>query len=142
MNYTHLTRDERYQIAILMKSGHTQSEISKLVSRSASTISRELRRNRGQRGYRPKQAQALSQTRQQSSQNGPRVPDETWAVVDAKLGETWSPEQISGYLKANSEPTVSHECIYQRIYADKHAGGKLHLALRCQKVRSERSSVV
>ena len=138
MKYTHLTRDERYQIAILMKSGHTQSEISKLISRAPSTISRELRRNRGQRGYRPKQAQALSQARWQSCQNGPRVLDETWVVVDAKLDETWSPEQIAGYLKANGEPAVSHECIYQRIYADKRAGGKLHLALRCQKKRKKR----
>ena len=138
MKYTHLTRDERYQIAILKKSGRTQNEISLLLARSASTISRELRRNRGQRGYRPKQAHALSQARQQSCQNGPRVPDETWEVVDAKLGETWSPEQISGYLKANGEPTVSHESIYQRIYADKQAGGKLHLSLRCQKKRKKR----
>lgn len=138
MKYTHLTRDERYQIAILMKSGHTQSEISKLISRAPSTIIRELRRNRGQRGYRPKQAQALSQARWQSCQNGPRVLDETWVVVDAKLDETWSPEQIAGYLKANGEPAVSHECIYQRIYADKRAGGKLHLALRCQKKRKKR----
>jgi len=87
MKYTHLTRDERYQIAILMKSGHTQSEISKLMTRAASTISRELRRNRGQRGYRPKQAQALSESRWQSVQNGPRVPDETWAIVDAKAAQ-------------------------------------------------------
>ena len=138
MNYTHLTRDERYQIAILQKSGRMQSEISLLLDRSASTISRELRRNRGRRSYRPKQAHALSQARQQSCQNGPRVADKTWVVVDAKLGETWSPEQISGYLKANGEATVSHECIYQRIYADKRAGGKLHLSLRCQKRRKKR----
>ena len=138
MKYKHLTRDERCQLAILMKSGQTQKEIAKLMSRSPSTISRELQRNRGQRGYRPKQAHARSVSRWQSCQNGPRVPDETWAVVDAKLGETWSPEQIAGYLKANGEPTVSHECIYQRIYADKRAGGKLHLALRCQKKRKKR----
>ena len=71
-----------------------------------------------------KQAHAFSQARWQSSQNWPRVPDATWAVVDAKLDETWSPEQIAGYLKANCEWTVSHECIYQRIYADKRDGSR------------------
>lgn len=138
MNYTHLTQDERYQIAILNKAGHYQSEITQLMNRHPSTISRELRRNRGQRGYRPKQAHALSKVRMQARENGPRVFRETWAVVEAKLVETWSPEQISGYLKANGKPTVSHESIYQHIYADKRAGGTLHRTLRCQKVRKKR----
>jgi len=74
----------------------------------------------------------------QACANGPRVSSETWDVVDAKLVETWSPEQISGHLKANGEPTVSHESIYQRIYANKRAGGALHHTLRCQKVRKKR----
>ncbi|GAB4127800.1 MAG: hypothetical protein Fur0040_10740 [Sideroxydans sp.] len=51
MNYTHLTREERYQIYALKKAGHTQSEIAKVLGHSPSTISRELRRNRGQRVY-------------------------------------------------------------------------------------------
>ena len=70
--------------------------------------------------------------------NGRRIADETWAVVEAKLAETWSPEQISGYLRANDQPRISHECIYQRIYADKRMGGTLHRALRCQKARRKR----
>lgn len=56
MNYTHLTQDERYQIAILLKAGHDQSDIARVMNRHKSSTSRELRRNRGQRGYRPKQA--------------------------------------------------------------------------------------
>lgn len=136
--YTHLTRDERYQIAILLKAGKHQYQIAALMNRHPSSISRELRRNRGQRGYRPKQAQALSEARMRASDNGHRISEEVWAVVDEKLNETWSPEQISGYLKANHQPGVSHECIYQRIYADKRAGGTLHRALRCQKARRKR----
>jgi IS30 family transposase len=64
MTYTHLTQDERYQIAILVKVNHDQSAIAKLMNRDKSTISRELRRNRGLRGYRPKQAHQLSQERE------------------------------------------------------------------------------
>ena len=136
--YKHLTQDERYQIAILLKAGKRQNEIAILMNRCPSSISRELTRNRGQRGYRPKQAQALSESRKRASDNGRRISDEVWAVVDGKLAETWSPEQISGHLKANDQPGVSHECIYQRLYADKRAGGTLYRALRCQKVRRKR----
>lgn len=138
MTYTHLTQDERYQIAILAKAGHDQSAIAQLMNRHKSTISRELRRNRGLRGYRPMQAHQLSVARTRACENGVRVAEETWTLVHAKLGEAWSPEQISGYLLVNGQPTVSHESIYQRIYADKRAGGTLHLTLRCQKARKKR----
>ena len=138
MDYTHLTQDERYQIAILLKAGHLQSDIARLMNRSPSTISRELRRNRGQRGYRPKQAQVLSQARMRACESGQRVCADTWAFAQARLAELWSPEQISGQLKASGQPGISHETIYQRIYADKRAGGKLHRVLRCQKLRRKR----
>jgi IS30 family transposase len=63
MNYTHLTQDERYQIAILNKAGHNQSDIARVMNRPKSTISREMKRNRGERGHRPKQAHEFSQAR-------------------------------------------------------------------------------
>ena len=56
MTYKHLSQAERYQIHALMKAGHDQSQIAKLLDRHKSTISRELSRNTGSRGYRPKQA--------------------------------------------------------------------------------------
>ena len=55
-SYTQLTQDQRYQIHILMKASHTQTEIAELIGVHKSTISREIRRNFGQRGYRPQQA--------------------------------------------------------------------------------------
>ena len=138
MSYSHLTQDERYQIAILHKAGHDRSEIARIMNRHKSTIGREMQRNRGARGYRPKQAHAFSQARMRACENGPRIAAETWMIVEAKLAEAWSPEQIAGYLKVEGQPTVSHETIYQRIYADKRAGGTLHRALRCQKARRKR----
>lgn len=138
MTYTHLTQAERYQIEILRKAKHTQSDIAALLGRDKSCISRELRRNRGQRGYRSKQAHSIAQTRRELCANGPRVEEKTWALVETKLKETWSPQQISGYLLVNKQPGVSHESIYQRIYADKRKGGTLHLTLRCQKERKKR----
>jgi len=141
MTYTHLTQDERYQIGILNKAGHDQSDIARVMKRNKSTVSREMKRNRGARGYRPKQAQEISRLRMRERQNGPRVCARTWAFADARLGELWSPEQICGHLKTSGEPSVSHESIYQRIYADKRVGGTLHLALRCQKARRKRYGV-
>lgn len=138
MNYVHLTQAERYQIAILKKAGHLQSDIARLMNRSPATISRELRRNRGRRGYRPKQAHEFSQSRLRACENSPRVPATTWALVATRLGQTWSPEQISGHLKLSAETVVSHESIYQHIYADKRAGGTLHRTLRCQRMRKKR----
>ncbi len=138
MTYTHLTQAERYQIEILRKANHNQSAIAVLLGRDKSCISRELHRNLGQRGYRSKQAHSLAQTRKQSCANGPRVVAETWALVETKLKQTWSAQQMSGYLLVNKQPGVSHESIYQHIYADKRKGGTLHLTLRCQKARKKR----
>jgi len=60
MSYTQLTQEERYQIYALKKAGHIQAEIAEIVGRDAGTISRELRRNRGLKGYRPQQAHNLA----------------------------------------------------------------------------------
>ncbi|MEA2079227.1 MAG: helix-turn-helix domain-containing protein [Pseudomonadota bacterium] len=55
-----LTQEERYQIYILKKAEYSQAEIAELLERDKSTISRELRRNRGLKGYRPRQAHSLA----------------------------------------------------------------------------------
>ena len=54
--YHQLTEHQRYQIYALKKAGHDQQSIAATVSVSPATICRELRRNRGLRGYRPGQA--------------------------------------------------------------------------------------
>ena len=162
MTYTHLTRDERYQIAILAKAGDDQSEIADVMNRHRSTISQEFRRNRGQRGYRPKHAHKFSHARMRAYENGPRIADETWAFVDERLGELWSPAQISGRLEERGLPSVSHEGIYNRIYADKRKGapstvlcvvrkheenataaasGAAQFPTRCRSISVQRSSV-
>jgi IS30 family transposase len=130
MNYTHLTREERYQIYALKKAGHTQSEIANVLERSPSTISRELSRNCGGRGYRPKQAQQLACNRR--AINARRIDDATWQFAQDRLHEQWSPEQISNHA------AISIETVYQRVYADKKAGGLLWQQLRCQKQRKKR----
>ena len=130
MNYTHLTREERYQIYALKKAGHQQSEIARVLKRSESTISRELSRNCGQRGYRPKQAHDMAVERR--AMNARTIEDTTWQFAQEKLLQQWSPEQISAHAD------ISPETVYLRVYADKRRGGELWKNLRCQKQRKKR----
>jgi transposase, IS30 family len=57
MTYHHLSREERYQISALLKEGLSQSQIA---TNLKSTISREIARNPGFRGYRLRQASLLA----------------------------------------------------------------------------------
>jgi IS30 family transposase len=134
--YTQLTQEQRYQIYALMKAAHKQTEIARLINVHKSTISRELRRNRGMKGYRPKQAHQFSLNRRKRSKC--RIEVSTWTLIETLLRKDWSPEQVSGWLKENYSLQISHEWIYQHILMDKQAGGDLHRHLRCQKKRRKR----
>ena len=137
MNYRQLAREQRYQIYALMRAGHNQSQIAMVVGCHKSTISRELRRNRGLKGYRPFQADELAYDRQCDAYRA-RIAWDTWQQVERLLREEWSPEQIAGWLKREKLPTVSHECIYLYVYAEKRRGGTLHRHLRSQKKQRKR----
>ena len=132
MTYKHLSQAERYQIHALMKAGHDQSQIAKVLDRNKSTISRELSRNTGSRGYRPKQACEMSADRAQNSRNASTVAAWVKEQANALLRVQWSPEQIASQLP------ISHETVYQHVYADKAQGGALWKHLRCQKQKRKR----
>ena len=132
MTDKHSSQAERYQIHALMKAGHDQSQIAKLLDRHKSTISRELSRNTGSRGYRPKQACEMSADRAQHSRNAPTVEPWVREAACALLCIQWSPEQIASQLP------ISHETVYQHVYADKAQGGTLWKNLRCQKQKRKR----
>jgi IS30 family transposase len=119
-----------------MKAGFNQTEIAHFVKVHKSTVSRELRRNRGQKGYRPKQAHEMALSRRHVP--GSSVDPATWALIEALIRFDLSPEQVSGWLRDNHGLQISHEWIYQYILTDKHAGGDLHRHLRCQKKRRKR----
>jgi len=134
--YTQLTQEQRYQIYVLLKAGHNQTEIALFIKVHKSTISRELRRNRGQKGYRPKQAHQFAWNRRKKARY--RIDASTWTLIEVLIRQEWSPEQASDWLKDNHGLQISHEWIYQYILMDKHAGGNLHRHLRCQKKRRKR----
>ena len=98
MTYQHLSQTERYQIYILMKDGKTQSQIAQLINRHKSTISRELARNTGLKGYRPKQACLLAEERSLGSRNATQITASGWGkAVDCLLAQ-WSPVQIANQV--------------------------------------------
>ena len=136
-HYSQLTLEQRYIIYSMLKIGLTQSKIAEVIGIHKSTVSRELKRNRGGRGYRPKQADAFAKERHQAKVR-PRIDGSTWAYVEQLIREEWSPEQISGWMKKNLKISISHEWIYQHLLKDKLVGGSLHLHLRCKQKRKKR----
>ncbi|MEX2488530.1 MAG: helix-turn-helix domain-containing protein, partial [Pseudomonadales bacterium] len=112
--YTQLTQEERYQIYALKKAGHSQAEIAEVLGRDPGTISRELRRNRGLKGYRPQQAHDLALSRRDGKAQA-RIGSQVWQQVKALLRKEWSPEQIAGRVAMEQGVSISHEWIYQYI---------------------------
>lgn len=139
LHYTQLTCGERYQIYSLLKAGHLPSEIARLIERDKSTISRELHRNRGRYGYRPRQAQCLAVTRRRGcAGNARRFGAHHWRLIERLIRRQWSPEQIAGRLALLRRFGISPERIYCHVLADKDAGGSLYRHLRCQRLRKKR----
>jgi len=135
--YSQLTLEQRYGIYSLLKTGHNQSEIAAVLGVHKSTISREINRNCGQRGYRHKQAHTKATCRRQGKVRL-IIDGSTWSFIEILIKNDWSPEQIHGWMKINMALTVSHEWIYQYILRDKQAGGFLYQHLRCKKKRKKR----
>jgi len=135
--YIQLTQEQRYQIKAFLGVGTKKPAIARELGVAKSTIYREVKRNTGQRGYRPKQAHEKALMRRKTKSQT-RVSTEIWALVEKKLRKDWSPEQISGRLKENGI-RISHERIYQYVYADKRAGGTLWKHLRCPKKYRKRA---
>ncbi|WP_092411193.1 MULTISPECIES: helix-turn-helix domain-containing protein [Candidatus Ichthyocystis] len=126
MKYSHINERERFMIYELSQKGFSITEVAHLLNRSISTISREIKRNKGQRGYRPRQAQEKARQRSKiSCSNGRRVSPQAWEFAQVKLKQGWSPEKIATHLKEHGKFRISHETIYKRVYEDKRKGGTL-----------------
>lgn len=137
MSYTQLTKEARYQISALVKAGQTQTQIAMIIGCHKSTVTREITRNRTKTGYWPGHAQARAQQRRRQSHQA-RISSATWQTVAQLLSQDWSPQQITGRLRLERQPSVSPERIYLYIYADKRRGGTLHQHLRSQKKQRRR----
>ena len=130
--YLHLTCEQRCQIYALLQSGHSQAHIARQIGVDPSTISRELVRNTGARGYRFKQAREKASQRREEASDKPRkiTPDLVELIEEKLTHEQWSPDQISRRLAKDGVAFISHERIYQHVWKDKKDGGTLYLHLR------------
>ena len=130
--YHHLTQAQRCQIYGLKGSKMTHQKIATELGVSQATISRELRRNTGKRGYRHKQAHEKAEQRKYlSSAVCRKMTNENICHIEKMLTQDqFSPEQISGRLKLLGIAQISHESIYLYIWRDKRTGGSLYKHLR------------
>ena len=95
-NYKQLNQIQRYQIEILKKAGNNQKEIANLLDVAPSTIGRELKRNKGKKGYRPKQAQIKAESRRQQATKTLKMTPALIVLIEDMILLDWSPEQVSG----------------------------------------------
>jgi transposase, IS30 family len=122
MEYTHLSRDERYQTAALIAAGSTQAQIAQQLKRNKSTISQEIKRNGSAvfGCYRAHLACKCAAPRAPNSRNAkPVCPKRLAQALEVVRTEQYSPERSS----ANGG--MSRETLYRYIYADKSQGGDL-----------------
>jgi len=132
-NYSQLTEDERSQLYALRKAKLPMTEIANQLSRPRSTLYRELGRNTGGRGYRPRQAQQFAEQRRAEKVQPIKMIPKVVAYIEAKLQRQWSPEQIAGSMESDRNGpglAVSHETIYRHVWDDKRAGGTWYKQLR------------
>ena len=131
MSYKHFSLEERYYIEIELRKGTSINSIAKALNRPQGTVSKEINRNRGKRGYRHKQAHKLAQERHLGKIKAHKLTVDTCSKIDTFLKEEqWSPEQIAGRLEMEYGISIHHETIYRYIYKDKDNGGTLHTHLR------------
>ena len=137
--YKQLTSEQRYTISVLLQNRTKQKDIAKAINVSASTVSREIRRNSGVRGrYNWETAQANAvQTKRRKSGNHSINKDVMEEAKHLLVTEQWSPEQISGVL-AKDGKYISHETIYRMIRKDKAEGGTLYKHCRHKLKRRAR----
>ena len=128
-NSQHLSLSEREEIRVALSAKMSLRAIARMLNRSPSTISREVARNRGRRYYNAVDAD----NRAKRMAKRPKLsilelnPD-LRKIVISKLELKWSPEQISGWLRAEHSRKkcmqISHETIYKSIYV--RAKGVIH----------------
>lgn len=138
--YTQLTDEERAVIGKMLCHRLSLRAIAKILGRSASTISREIRRNEyPNRGcYLSFHAGAMTRGRRRRARLGTTYTPLQWHRVEELLRMDCSPEQISGYLELNREFRISYETIYRYLLTDKKRGGELYKCLRCKGRKQRR----
>lgn len=140
-----LSLSEREEISLAMVSGWSIRSIATFLGRAPSTISREIKRNSGEEGYRANQADQFAWDRAQRPKTCKLVENRMLAhIVACKLRLQWSPEQIAGWLKQafpyDEDYQVSHETIYRSLYIQARGALKKELQAHLRRTRAMRRS--
>lgn len=126
MQYQHFSIEERESLQYMWWERKSIRSMSKVLNRSPSSVSRELKRNfpLERQVYTSRLAHDRAIQKRKSRGRHDRLKNErirAYATIHLKVG--WSPEQISGRIKIDLKESISHEAIYQYIYAHIYAGG-------------------
>ena len=140
-----LTLGEREEISRALVEGQSIRSIAARLGRAPSTVSREVKRNGGADDYRAGLAdeaawdRALRPKRCKLAENRPLA-----KLVTEKLRQSWSPEQIAGWLKhtypSDQGRRVSHETIYRSLFIQARGALKRELLQHLRRTRGMRRS--
>ena len=140
-----LTLAEREEISRAVVAGHSMRSIAAQLGRAPSTISREIKRNGGQEGYRASRADQAAWDRGRRPKAGKLAANRVLArLVAGKLRLQWSPEQVAGWLKRtypdDTSRQVSPETIYRSLFIQARGALKKELVAHLRRSRVMRRS--
>jgi len=140
-----LTLAEREEISRCIVASHSIRSIAASLGRAPSTVSREINRNGGWRGYRANKADQAAWDRAQRPKTCKLVQNRALArIVVSKLKKLWSPAQIAGWLKHrypdDENFQVSHETIYRSLFIQARGALKKELLQHLRRTRAMRRS--
>jgi len=139
MKYQHLTIEEREKIQLMLWQKQSVRAMARELNRSPSSISREInksRRSDGKRFYIPRAAHERAILNRSIRGERRLVKNEIlrdYVIKHLKLG--WSPEQIAAKSEEITGARISHEAIYQYIYAQIHRNGYGYIKPGCEDLR-------
>jgi IS30 family transposase len=121
--YSHLSQEDRDTLSVSLGEGKSLREIGRMLKRSPSTVSREIKRNAPpiHNGYYlSHKAQTRADTRRQAASQRPRLKTgKIKAYVVRQLRQRWSPEMIAGRIRGFGwDEAICYEAIYQFVYSE------------------------
>ena len=140
-----LSLADREEISRGVVAGRSLRSIAASLSRSPSTISREINRNGGRQHYRANVADEVAWDRAHRPKTCKLVRNRALAgIVARKLQLQWSPWQIAGWLKRtypdDEACQVSHETIYRTLFIQARGALKKELLQHLRRTRAMRRS--
>jgi IS30 family transposase len=144
MSYNHFKPFQRNELSVLLRAGHTQAEVAKLLGKTASAVCQELKRNPAdtKTGYDAGLAKERAKLiRVEANQRFRKIENNAWirSYIARNTKMYWSPEQIAGRIKKKwpdeKERHIGKDSIYVFIYEERK---DLVKYLRCQKGKYRR----